>query len=56
MGGIMQEKFIQDSHVEMTEMVLPQHTNAIGTIFGGTVMSWVDIAAATAAMRHCRCQ
>jgi acyl-CoA hydrolase len=37
----------------MTEMVLPQHTNALGSVFGGTVMSWVDIAAATCAMRHC---
>lgn len=46
----------KDSIVEMTEMVLPQHTNAIGSVFGGTVMSWVDIAAATAAMRHARCQ
>lgn len=44
------------SHVEMTEMVLPQHTNAIGSVFGGTVMSWVDIAAATCAIRHCRSQ
>ncbi len=44
------------SHVEMTEMVLPQHTNAIGTVFGGTVMSWVDIAAASCAIRHCRTQ
>lgn len=44
------------SHVEMTEMVLPQHTNAIGTVFGGTVMSWVDIAAASCAIRHCRSQ
>jgi acyl-CoA hydrolase len=46
----------EESHVEMTEMVLPQHTNAIGTVFGGTVMSWVDIAAATCGMRHCRKQ
>jgi acyl-CoA hydrolase len=37
----------------MTEMVLPQHTNAIGSVFGGTIMSWVDIAAATCALRHC---
>ena len=44
------------SHVEMTELVLPQHTNAIGTVFGGTVMSWVDIAAASCAIRHCRTQ
>ncbi len=49
-------KYPKQSFVEMTEMVLPQHTNAIGTVFGGTVMSWVDIAAATCAMRHCRKQ
>lgn len=41
-----------DSTVTMTELVLPQHTNSLGTIFGGTVMSWVDIAAAIAAQRH----
>lgn len=35
----------------MTELVLPSHTNALGTIFGGVAMSWMDIAAATAAMR-----
>jgi acyl-CoA hydrolase len=49
-------KEISESLVEMTEIVLPQHTNAIGSVFGGTVMSWVDIAAATCALRHCRCQ
>lgn len=38
----------------MTELVLPQHTNALGTIFGGVVMGWVDIAAAIAAARYTR--
>ncbi|MCM2276542.1 MAG: acyl-CoA thioesterase [Oligoflexia bacterium] len=38
----------------MTEMVLPSDTNALGTIFGGKVMSWIDIAAAIAATRHAR--
>lgn len=46
----------RESHVEMTEIVLPHHTNAIGSVFGGTVMSWVDIAAAACGMRHCRKQ
>lgn len=46
-------KPVSHSQVTMTEMVLPQHTNALGSVFGGTVMSWVDIAAATCAMRHC---
>ncbi|MEY4632100.1 MAG: hypothetical protein RIQ81_2220 [Pseudomonadota bacterium] len=45
-------KHPSESWVEMTEMVLPQHTNALGSVFGGVVMSWVDIAAATCAMRH----
>lgn len=46
----------RESYVEMTEMVLPQHTNALGTLFGGTVMAWVDTAAAICAGRHCRQQ
>lgn len=36
----------------MTELVLPGDANALGTIFGGKIMHWVDIAAAVAAMRH----
>lgn len=42
-----------DSFTEMTEMILPQHTNVVGTAFGGVIMSWVDICAAIAAQRHC---
>lgn len=40
--------------VLMTEIVLPSHTNAHGTIFGGTVMAWIDIAGAIAARRYAR--
>lgn len=36
----------------MTQLVLPSHTNALDTVFGGTVMSWIDIAAAICAQRH----
>ncbi len=42
------------SAVETTQMVLPAHTNAQGTIFGGIIMQWVDICGAIAANRHCR--
>jgi acyl-CoA hydrolase len=38
----------------MSEMVLPSHTNANGTIFGGVVMSWIDIAGAIACQRHAK--
>ncbi len=43
-----------DSAVTMTELVLPTDTNALGTIFGGKVMSWIDIAGAIAAGKHAR--
>src|SRR3954470_10160185 len=43
-----------ESAVTMTELVLPSDTNALGSIFGGKVMSWIDIAAAIAAGRHSR--
>ena len=50
----MKETSPEHSRVEMTQLVLPQHTNALGTIFGGVVLSWVDIAAAICAQKHCK--
>lgn len=47
-------KPVCESVVQMTEVVLPSHTNALGTIFGGQIMSWIDIAAAIASSRHAR--
>jgi acyl-CoA hydrolase len=44
----------KDSVVIMTEIVLPSHANALGTIFGGQIMSWIDICGAIAAGRHAR--
>ncbi len=52
----MDPRPVSQSKVIMTEMVLPSHTNSIGTIFGGTIMSWVDICAAICAQRHSRKQ
>ena len=43
-----------DSAVIMTELVLPPDANTLGTVFGGRVMSWIDIAAAIAAGKHAR--
>ncbi len=45
-------KTVSHSQVHMTEMVLPSHTNALGSVFGGVIMSWIDIAGAIAAQRH----
>lgn len=50
----MESRPVSESQVVMTELVLPSHTNSLGSIFGGQIMSWVDICAAIAAQRHSR--
>jgi acyl-CoA hydrolase len=40
------------SRTQMTEYVLPQHANALGSVFGGQIMGWVDLCAAICAQRH----
>lgn len=42
----------QLSATEMTEVVMPQHANRLGTAFGGTIMSWIDVCAAVVTQRH----
>src|SRR5439155_20969049 len=40
------------SRVETANIVLPGLTTVHGTIFGGILMQWIDVAAAIAAARH----
>ena len=47
----MEAKPVFESEVVMTEMVLPTHINSLNSIFGGVIMSWIDIAAAIAAQK-----
>ena len=45
---------VADSATVMTQLVLPQHANVHGSVLGGTVMHWIDLAAAVVANRHSR--
>jgi acyl-CoA hydrolase len=45
-------KPVSASRSEMSEVVLPAQTNALGKLLGGHVMHLVDIVAAMAACRH----
>src|SRR5438105_1158613 len=45
-----------ESRTQMTEYVLPQHANALGSVFGGQIMAWIDLCAAICAQRHARRQ
>ncbi|MBI2609524.1 MAG: acyl-CoA thioesterase [Deltaproteobacteria bacterium] len=50
----MKSKTVKESQVLRTEIVHPGDTNPLGTIFGGTVVQWIDKVAAICAMRHTR--
>ena len=45
---------VRDSVTDMAQLVLPHEANVHGSVLGGTVMHWIDLAAAVAANRHCR--
>jgi len=45
---------VQDSVTDMAQLVLPHQANVHGSVLGGTVMHWIDLAAAVVANRHCR--
>jgi acyl-CoA hydrolase len=50
----MEAKPASLSKTSMTEYVLPNDVNIYGNILGGKVMHLIDMAGATAALRHCR--
>jgi acyl-CoA hydrolase len=41
-----------ESRGELAELMMPQHANILGKVFGGTLLAMVDKAAAVAAIRH----
>ena len=43
-----------ETRTEQTWIVMPGQTNSLGTVFGGQVAAWIDVAAAVAAQRFCR--
>jgi len=52
MKDLTKPKKASESAVEMRNLVMPNHTNPQNSIFGGIVMSWIDLAAAMVAERH----
>ena len=43
-----------ETETEMTQLVLPGFTNALGTAFGGQIAAWCDVCAAVSAQRFVR--
>ena len=47
-------KCVKNSYVIMHELILPNESNALGNVFGGRVMHYMDMCAAMSAYKHAR--
>lgn len=45
---------VAESRHETSQIMMPQHSNVLGHVFGGVILAMMDTAAAVAAMRHAR--
>jgi acyl-CoA hydrolase len=45
---------VRDSQHETSELMMPQHANNLGHVFGGVILSMMDRTSAVAAIRHAR--
>ena len=45
---------VSESRSERSEIIFPSDANAIGNLFGGRLMQFIDLAGAMAASRHAR--
>lgn len=43
---------VEDSRTEQVHLIMRQHLNASGRLFGGILMQWIDEVAGVVAMRH----
>jgi acyl-CoA hydrolase len=45
---------VGESQAERSEIIFPADSNALGNLFGGRLMQFIDLVGAVAAVRHCR--
>ncbi len=48
----MDQKTVSQSKTEMNQLMLPQHANFAGVVYGGTILSVADSVAYVCAARH----
>jgi len=49
---IKEKKYAHESKVVKTELLLPNDTNTLNTLFGGQLMHWMDIIGGISAQKH----
>ena len=45
---------VRETQHETSQMMLPQHSNNLGLVFGGVILAMMDTASAVSAIRHAR--
>jgi acyl-CoA hydrolase len=48
-------KKVSDSKTEQVQILMPEHINGFGRLFGGRLVEWIDIVACVVARRHSGC-
>jgi acyl-CoA hydrolase len=49
----MESRKISETLNVHTELIMPAHTNPIGNLMGGHLLSWMDVCAGISAIKHC---
>jgi acyl-CoA hydrolase len=50
----VKSRTVAESQAERSEIIFPADSNALGNLFGGRLMQFIDLVGAVAAVRHCR--
>jgi acyl-CoA hydrolase len=54
MTAFLKPRTVRETQHETSEIMMPQHANNLGHVFGGVILSMMDRTAAVAAIRHTR--
>jgi len=54
MSDAVLERTVEESQSERSEIIFPADANALGNLFGGRLMQFIDLVGAMAASRHAR--
>ena len=49
------EKGVAESRTEQIQILMPEHINGAGRLFGGKLVEWIDVVAGVVARRHSGC-
>jgi acyl-CoA hydrolase len=51
---VTESRTVRETQHETSQLMLPQHSNNLGLVFGGVILAMMDTASAVCAIRHAR--